>query len=137
MTKPKDKSVIPHGAYCYNVNGKKGIDEETGLPTIGVDVCPYWEIRQIIGIDVCWCAYLDKGSMFFDDHITEEEYHKLSDHFGGWIQTQDALPLLLLFDQCKCCDENWPKEEQEEFHKQIKEQIDRQISNDKLRVDDA
>lgn len=101
----KDISVIPKGDYCYtwtetpshknNFRGK-------------VKHCPYYEVKNIEGVELPWCSYLELGGTPGNGDWTGwEDYEKaekiLIKHFGSESEMNDKLSLFLLFDSCKEC----------------------------------
>jgi len=99
---------IPKGDYCYKFNGKNGTHDD-GLPYMGIDTCPYSDIKEINGVEVDWCTYLNSGGL--GNNTTDEEWEKLVEHFGSEGVAYDGLPLDLLFDGCKHCGVNCDDEE--------------------------
>jgi hypothetical protein len=90
----KDTSQIPKGYYCYRfVKGKN----KYGIPN--TESCPYLNGKEINGVVVPWCEYLEKGGIGNDG--TKEDWQKLIDFFGSEDALFDALPLTLLFDSVK------------------------------------
>lgn len=107
----KDTSVIPKGDYCYKFDGRKGIDEETGL-RMGVKLCPYYSSRIFNGVEVDWCDFLNCGDIGND--LEEGDYQKLIEYFGSEEKLHEYLPLFLLWDQVKECGENYYDQEDKE-----------------------
>ena len=109
----KDTSVIPRGPYCYTwieyPSEKNNFIGRT-------KVCPYYETKDINGVHVPWCNYLELGGTPGDGTWTGwEDYEKANDtlnkHFGSQAETDKNLPLFLLFDSCKECGVNNPHED--------------------------
>jgi hypothetical protein len=106
-----DKNLIPPGNYCYCIDYLRipeMVHNITKIMETGEDIpyvsCPYYTTKKINNVCVPWCNYLDQGGIS-NDH-TEEEIKLLSDHYGDFDKASDALPLDLLWDSCKECDEN-------------------------------
>lgn len=107
-----DKTLIPKGSYCYEnleYNGKGG------FKIIGR--CPYWKCRKDIDNaevnenNYGYCLYLGKG----DVELNKEVEYEIS--FGkdkGKMKSADeiGLPLSLLWDMCKMCNENIEEEDE-------------------------
>jgi hypothetical protein len=101
---PKDTTIIPKGDYCYKFDGRRGVDEKTGLPWMGTKNCPYMTSKEFNGVTVHWCDFLECGDV--GNYCSDEDYKKLLEHFGSEKKLQEVLPLLLLWDGCKECGEN-------------------------------
>lgn len=86
------KSIIPSGSYCYTY-----IDEHRY-------VCPYHRfIPELPHQENGFCIFLGKGDKEFNEEL---EY---VDEKSGDKKTANeiGLPLSLLWDMCKMCNENW------------------------------
>lgn len=101
----KDTSVIPKGIYCYTW---KEYPNEQNNWSGKVNYCPYYDVKDINGVEIPWCNYLELGGTpgsgkwkGWDDYGTAEKV--LIEHFGGKEQMDEKLPLFSLFDQCKEC----------------------------------
>ncbi len=102
----KDKDLIPKGHYCYvidydNFNG----DFSGDVPIIE---CPYREHREIVGVSLPYCAYLEKFG--WQNNLEDGEFDKLVQHFGSVDAAFNNLPLDLLWDSCKECGENYDED---------------------------
>jgi hypothetical protein len=100
----KDKKLIPLGVYCYRPDYLY-IGEEREPWEFPIVYCPYYTHKEINGVSVPYCSYLEKlgwSNSWKDD----EEWKKLIEHFGSESKTLDALELDLLWDACKECGEN-------------------------------
>ena len=111
-----DASLIPYGDYCYS--GVESIrTDERGMPVRTMKMCPYSSYRIFNGVTVPWCNFLNKGGTEGSlkqgqtEEQAEEEYQKLVAHFGTEEALDKALPLFLLFDDCKECGINCSQEE--------------------------
>jgi len=105
MSTKKDTSGIPKGDYCYVFDGRKGIDEKTGLPWMGTKRCPYYTHKEFDGVLVDWCDFMECGDVGNYDR-TDEDIQKLIKYFGSEEKMEEALPLFLLWDGVKECGEN-------------------------------
>ena len=107
----KDTTVIPKGDYCYS--------RVEGVSKYGIPLskrCPYDTYKEINGVPVAWCSYLELGGIL-NEGGTEEGYKKLIEYFGDEESLWDGLPLDLLFDQCKECGVNgFTAEEEKEMY---------------------
>lgn len=104
----KDTSVIPHGDYCYTWIEFPSVSNNFIGKT---KACPYADIKNINGVHVPWCNYLDLGGTPGDGKGPGwEDYDKaidtLNKHFGSEEETDKQLSLFLLFDGCKECGVN-------------------------------
>lgn len=97
------QSLIPPGPYCYVMDFTK--ESESRNPEDGIPVvyCPFSKTKDINGVPVPWCTFLNKGGTS-NDH-TEEQWAKLVEYFGSDDNIFDRLPLDLLWDSCKECGE--------------------------------
>lgn len=98
-TETNNKQMIPPGPYCYVIDFTK--EFEDGVPVV---YCPFHTTKEINGVYVPWCSFLDNGGIS-DDH-TQEQWDKLIEYFGSDENVFDHLTLDLLFDSCKECREN-------------------------------
>ena len=103
----KDTSVIPKGDYCYTWIEVPSVENNFVGKT---KVCPYAEVKDINGVHVPWCNYLELGGFpgngkwaGWEDHNKADEV--LIEHFGSKEKMEEKLPLFLLFDSCKECGE--------------------------------
>ena len=111
----KDISIIPKGNYCYTW---KETPSESNKYRGTVNMCPYYDVKNVNGVNFPWCNYLELGGTpgdgewtgWEDDNKAEEI---LTEHFGSKEKMEEKLPLLLLFDSCKECGENEENEEDE------------------------
>ena len=111
----KDISIIPKGDYCYTW---KEAPSESNKYRGTVNMCPYYDVKNVNGVDFPWCNYLELGGTpgdgewtgLEDDNKAEEI---LTEHFGSKEKMEEKLPLFLLFDSCKECGENEENEEDE------------------------
>jgi len=103
------EELIPPGPYCY-IPDFTILEDHEGFPTV---YCPYHTSKEINGVIVPWCNFLNQGGI--SNNTTEEEYEKLVEHFGDEDKTDEQLPLDLLWDSCKECgrggDYNYTREE--------------------------
>ncbi len=104
----KDTSIIPKGDYCYTW---KEVPSESNNYRGKVNYCPYYDVKNVNGVEFPWCNYLELGGTpgdgkwkGWEDHIKADEV--LTEHFGSKEQMEDKLPLFLLFDSCKECGVN-------------------------------
>ena len=104
----KDTSVIPHGDYCYTWIEVPSVSNNFVGKT---KTCPYADVKDINGVHVPWCNYLELGGYpgngkwaGWEDDIKSDEV--LTEHFGSKEKMEEKLPLFLLFDSCKECGEN-------------------------------
>lgn len=103
-----DKSLIPNGHYCYT--WKETPSAQNNF--VGkVNLCPYWKVKEVNGIEFPWCDYLNLGGTpGCGDWKGWTDYKKavkgLTEHFGSEELRDKNLSLFLLFDQCKECGEN-------------------------------
>lgn len=106
-TQEKDTSLIPIGHYCYRrdifYDGSKLKPGQIAIVT-----CPYSTYKNINGIDVPYCAYLER--LGWDNKFTEMDMKKLVQHFGSEDAVFDKLNLDLLWDSCKECGENYDED---------------------------
>lgn len=103
-----DKSKIPKGDYCYTwVEEPSEKNRFRGK----VNLCPYWKAREINGVEVPWCDYLNLGGIpacgDWKGWKSDDTEKKLIDFFGSEEKMEKELPLSLLFEQCKECGENY------------------------------
>jgi len=104
----KDTSVIPKGDYCYTW---KEVPSESNNYRVTVNRCPYYDVKNVNGVEFPWCNYLELGGTPGDGNWAGwEDSDKADDilnkHFGSTEETEKHLPLFLLFDGCKECGEN-------------------------------
>jgi len=104
----KDTSVIPKGDYCYTWIEVPSVENNFVGKT---KTCPYAEVKDINGVQVPWCNYLELGGYPLSgkwagwedfDQATEI----LNKHFGSEQEADKHLRLSLLFDGCKECGVN-------------------------------
>jgi hypothetical protein len=104
----KDTSVIPKGDYCYTW---KEVPSESNNYRGTVNLCSYYDVKNVNGVEFPWCNYLELGGTPGDGNWAGwEDSDKADDilnkHFGSTEETEKHLPLFLLFDGCKECGEN-------------------------------
>ena len=104
----KDISIIPSGAYCYAWNELPG---EKNNFRGAINKCPYFESKNVNGVEFPWCNYLEKGGipandtwLGWEDEVAAEK--TLIEHFGSEEKMNEKLSLSLLFDLCKECNIN-------------------------------
>ena len=104
----KDTSVIPKGDYCYTWIEVPSVENNFVGKT---KVCPYAEVKDINGVHVPWCNYLELGGFpgngkwaGWEDSGKADEV--LIEYFGSKEKMEEKLPLFLLFDSCKECGVN-------------------------------
>jgi hypothetical protein len=102
----KDKSKIPPGGYCYTWVELPSVENNFRGK---VNQCPYYEVKEVGGVEFPWCNFLDLGGYpgagkWRGWKNFEDAEVKLSKYFNGRIE--EKLPLSLLFDSCKECGEN-------------------------------
>lgn len=99
-----DKTHIPEEPYCYTwletpseKNGFKGKTHK----------CPYYTHKTLNGVKVAWCEFMDLGGILNEGK--DDDYEKLTEHYGTEEKVSENLPLFLLFDYVKECGEkdNW------------------------------
>lgn len=95
------KKLIPPGQYCYVHDFTKPSDN-ISIPIVS---CPHRTEKDIAGVQVPWCKFLNSGGTE-NSKWSEEEWQKLITHFGSENNLFDNLPLSLLWDDCKECDVN-------------------------------
>lgn len=94
----KDNSLIPNGAYCYHFDLTFDGKSENG--TIPIVVCPYSVIKNINGVNIHWCDYINEGD---PGNCSDAEFEKLVKYYGSEDNVFDNLKLSLLWDDCKEC----------------------------------
>ena len=104
----KDTSVIPKGDYCYTW---KEVPSESNNYRGTVNQCPYYDVKNVNGVHVPWCNYLELGGYPSSGKWAGwEDIDKATDilnkHFGSEQEADKNLCLFLLFDGCKECGEN-------------------------------
>lgn len=97
-----DKSQIPKGQYCYEIDPFGDPDLHGGETPI--KHCPFSTYKTINGVNVPWCSYLNQGGI--SNNTSDEEYEKLIDYYGIEEKLDEELPLDLLWDSVKECGEN-------------------------------
>ncbi len=104
----KDTSIIPNGDYCYTWIE---VPSESNNYHGKTKQCPYYDVKNVNGVEFPWCNYLELGGTpgdgkwkGWEDHNKADEV--LTEHFGSKEQMEDKLPLFLLFDSCKECGVN-------------------------------
>ena len=80
--------MISKGMYCYDERG----------------ICPHFKSKDVGGVSVTWCSYLNSGST---GNVSDDDFEKLmifhkTDESGIF----ELYPLDLLWDQVKECGEN-------------------------------
>lgn len=103
----KDKTLIPIGHYCYHIDYLYG-GKDLKQGEIPIVTCPYSTYKGINNVNVPYCSYID--SLGWKNGFTDEEYNKLIEHYGSEDNVFEALELDLLWDQCKCCGENYDED---------------------------
>jgi hypothetical protein len=101
MKTRKDISRIPNGLYCYN--WKELPSTENNFKG-KINRCPYFEDKNINGVCVPWCDYLECGGI--SNNHSQEDYKKIRKFYKTKKAMNDDLPLFLLWDLCKECGEN-------------------------------
>jgi hypothetical protein len=103
-----NEKLIPPGTCCY-VNDKNGQLN-----------CPYLIKKNIKGIGVPWCKYLNKGGI--DNNWTQEERNTLVNYYGSAKNMFEELPLEGIGIATKDCTINKKAKEEdfEEWCKNIK-----------------
>ena len=106
----KDTSIIPKGDYCYTW---KEVPSESNNYRGTVNHCPYYEVKNVDGVEFPWCNYLELGGipssdkwLGWGDDDYDDPWKVLTEHFGGKEQMEEKLSLSLLFDSCKECGVN-------------------------------
>ena len=105
--KPQRAPNIPIGHYCYTWEELPDAPDFHGK----INLCPHWQVKNINGVDLPWCALLDAGSLpgSFKNWRSWEDpdvaIEKLKDHFKDEYEEKTAL--FLLWDQVKECGENY------------------------------
>lgn len=123
----KDKSLIPIGMYCYKFDHLyDGPKLDSGA--IPVVPCPFDTYKELNGVSVPYCSYLEK--LGWKNSWKEEEWEKLIEHFGDEDKVFEALKLDLLWDACKECGENY----EEDFNIDLKTEEGKKKMQD---LDDA
>ena len=104
----KDTSIIPKGDYCYTW---KEVPSESNNYRGKVSQCPYYDVKNVDGVEFPWCNYLELGGipsadkwLGWGDGETAEKV--LIEHFGSKETMEEKLSLFLLFDSCKECGVN-------------------------------
>jgi hypothetical protein len=54
----KDTSIIPKGDYCYTW---KEVPSESNNYRGKVNQCPYYDVKNVNGVEFPWCNYLELG----------------------------------------------------------------------------
>lgn len=108
----KDTSIIPHSEYCYTWTE---VPSKENNYTGKIKQCPYYQIKNIDGVEIPWCDYLELGGTPGDGtwdgwNDYEKALEKLSKHFGSKEEVDNKLCLFLLFDSCKECGINIPED---------------------------
>ena len=104
----KDTSVIPKGDYCYTW---KEVPSESNNYRGTVNRCPYYDVKNVNGVQFPWCNYLELGGTPGDGNWagwkdSDKADEVLTEYFGSKEKMEEKLPLFLLFDSCKECGEN-------------------------------
>lgn len=104
----KDTSIIPKGDYCYTWIE---VPSESNNYRGKAKQCPYYEVREVNGVEFPWCNYLELGGIpsahrwkGWDDFVNSVQV--LVNHFGSYDQMEEKMSLGLLFDSCKECGVN-------------------------------
>ena len=98
----KDTSQIPKGIYCYTWEEFPSKENNFRGKT---KVCPYYKSKDIAGIKVPWCEFLESGGT--NNGWTEEDWDKVKEYYEMQNKDMDKeLPLFFLWDGCKECGEN-------------------------------
>lgn len=105
ITIMSDKSQIPPSIYCYT--WIKFPSEENNWRG-KTKFCPFYSFKEINGVKIPWCSYLNLGGM--DNNWNEEDWNKVRSHYKTEEEMDKELPLFLLWDACKECDENLEEE---------------------------
>lgn len=100
----KDKSLIPKGDYCYTWIETPSVENKFRGK---VKNCPYFKYKEMNGVKVPWCDYLECGGL----PNNGGEINKIRKYYGSEEKMDKELPLFLLFDGVKECGENkWEDE---------------------------
>jgi hypothetical protein len=89
----KDKSLIPDGLYCYHF-------DKSDKNSVKTKFCPYSVIKNINGVDVNWCDYINEGDT---GNCSDEDFEKLVEYYGSTDNVDENLKLSILWDGCKEC----------------------------------
>lgn len=100
----KDTSVIPEGSYCYTPDIEKNANKVEGDTKYYIKRCPYWTYIKDEGVDICYCSFLEEGSV--PNSTSEEDFEKLEKKYGSEDAVWDKYPTDLLWDQVKICEKN-------------------------------
>lgn len=105
INETKDTSIIPNGLYCYAWD-ELPTDRNNFRGTI--NKCPYFESKNVNGVEFPWCNYLEKGGIPIDDTWLSWEDEAaaektLIEHFGSEEKMNENLSFFLLSDLCKEC----------------------------------
>lgn len=93
--------------YCYKFDHLyNGPELEPGA--IPIVSCPYDTYKEINGVEVPYCSYLE--SLGWKNGWKDGEWEKLIEHFGSEDKVFEALELDLLWDACKECGENYEED---------------------------
>jgi len=97
----KDTSLIPKGEYCYGEGGK----------------CPYWSLKEgLPEQENGYCSYLEKSDYDINEEQGDIPWKTGKDNSVVLITEPHAIPIGLLWDQCKECGVNeWTEEDLEEL----------------------
>ena len=119
MKNKKDKSLIPHGDYCYDKNG----------------LCPYWsKDENRPDQESGYCAFLEKGD--WDTNASKEK--TITMHPSGEKKSPSEMPIGigLLWDQVKeCCINEYTDEEMEQWMRGQTRYFVRQKRFSKLKIE--
>jgi hypothetical protein len=99
----KNIDIIPKGIYCYTFVDEEPIIDEDGISHFKINSCPYWGNKDINGVKMPWCHYLNKGGWDNRDYIPEERNKILEYYNNDEKKMDEELCLMLLFDGCKEC----------------------------------
>jgi hypothetical protein len=102
-------SNIPEGLYCYKYRERKADEpefNEAGLPIRYVEYCPFYGWKEIGGVEMPWCSFLNQGG-YDNIEYSKGELESIRATFKTQKEHDDALPLFLLWDGCKECGQNY------------------------------
>ena len=111
----KNVELIPIGHYCYVVD--PNVKTEQG--EIATVYCPYYTTKEIAGVTVTHCSFLDESDY---GGVSNEDYEKLIKHFGSEDKLDEKTELDLLGDSCKACGERYEEDLNIDFDTEIGKQ---------------